>query len=96
MTISLCTPHFGNTSKKKDSVEHYIFKVMKIAAGTSLNKASGENEYTVFLYVSCIIFIAKTTNYCIMSLMTYFSGLVVDKRQGESQFATFLVAIMVR
>lgn len=36
------------------------------------NKAHGESEYTMLLCASCIIFIVKATNYCIISLMTHF------------------------
>lgn len=50
-------------------------RTMKIAAGrsTSLNKPYVKNEYTILLCASCIIFIVKAANYCIVSLVTHFS-----------------------
>lgn len=36
------------------------------------NKAYGRSEYTMLLCASCILFIVRATNYCIVSPMTHF------------------------
>lgn len=61
------------------------------------NKAYGRSEYTMLLCASCILFIVRATNYCIISPMTHFFSLpVVAGGRGRSEFATLSLAIMVR
>lgn len=39
---------------------------------TGSNVAYGRSEYTMLLCASCILFIVRATNYCIVSPMTHF------------------------